>query len=80
MVTDLNSTRLNTSAEIDNILTDETELQQFGEDANLSELYRHRVARRYLSKSTPDPSALKVLVKDAERILLDGLVDGSDKR
>ena len=60
---------------IDSISADDTELQQLAEDANLTDLYQKGRAGRYLSNSIPNPSELKAFLKDAEQILLEGLVD-----
>lgn len=63
-------------AVIDEVRADPSELRRLAEDAGLADLYEHGRARRYLAEAIPDEPALARLVEDAERLLLDGLMEG----
>lgn len=60
---------------IDSVQANPSELQKLADEAGLPALYGHNRARRYLADSTPDDTKLASLVSDAERLLLNGLVD-----
>ena len=65
---------------IDELRANPEELKQLSEDASLDDLYSHARAGRHLRLEMPAGNALLTLIDDAERILLDGLVEEIEPR
>ena len=65
---------------IEELRADPEALNQFKENASLDDLYGHAKAGRYLRSEMPAGNALLSLIDDAERILLDGLVEEIEPR
>ena len=61
---------------IDSVHSNPSELQKLSDEAGLTELYDNNRARKYLVDSAPNDAKLEALVADAERLLLNGLLDG----